>query len=47
MKFLELIKLNFPDWPFVLMGIILSAIVGCLFPLMSILFSELLDVGVA
>ena len=47
MKFLELIKLNFPDWPFVLMGIILSAIVGCLFPLMSILFSELLEVGVA
>lgn len=40
-------KLNRPDWHFVLLGIFMSAMVGCLFPLMAILFSELLEVGVA
>ena len=43
--FKELIKLNLPDWHFVLTGIIFSAIIGALFPLMSILFSEVLRVG--
>ena len=43
--FKEFIKLNLPDWHFVLIGIICSAIIGALFPLMSILFSEVLRVG--
>ena len=44
-SFKELIKLNLPDWHFVLAGIIGSAIIGALFPLISILFSEVLRVG--
>ena len=45
-SFLELLKLNIPDWYLVLIGIICSALFGCLFPLMSILFSEVLRVRV-
>ena len=45
LSFKELIKLNFPDWYFVLIGIVCSAIIGALFPLMAILFSEVLRVG--
>ena len=44
-SFKELIKLNLPDWHLVLAGIIGSAIIGALFPLISILFSEVLRVG--
>ena len=44
-SFLELLKLNAPDWPFVLIGVVFSAIIGCLFPLMAILFSTALQVG--
>ena len=44
-SFKELIKLNFPDWHFVLVGIFFSAVIGALFPLMAILFSEVLRVG--
>ena len=40
----DLLKLNAPDWPLVTTGVIMSAAVGCLFPLMSILFSEMLEV---
>ena len=47
MKFFELIKLNIPDWYFVLIGILMSALNGCIIPLTSILFSEMLEVGVA
>ena len=43
--FKELIKLNLPDWHFVLVGVIFSAIIGALFPLISILFSEVIRVG--
>ena len=42
--FRELLKLNKPDWYLVLLGIICSAIIGCLFPLMAILFSAVLEV---
>ena len=45
-SFLELLKLNIPDWYLVLIGIVCSALFGCLFPLMSILFSEVLRVRV-
>ena len=45
-SFKELLKLNLPDWPLVLIGVILSALIGCLFPLMAILFSEVLRVSV-
>lgn len=44
-SFKELLKLNVPDWPLVLIGVILSAIIGCLFPLMAVLFSEVLRVS--
>lgn len=43
--FRELLKLNKPDWHLVLTGVVCSAIVGCLFPLMAILFSDVLDVS--
>ena len=41
----ELFKLNIPDLPFVLVGVIGSAIIGSLFPLMAILFSDVLEVS--
>lgn len=43
--FVELLKLNKPDWPFVLVGVIFSAIIGCLFPLQAVLFSDILRVS--
>lgn len=42
--FRELLKLNLPDWPLVLIGVIMSAIIGVLFPLQAILFSDILRV---
>ena len=44
--FIKLLKLNLPDWPLVLTGVLMSAVIGALFPLMSILFSEMLRVSV-
>ena len=44
-SFRELLKLNKPDWLFVLIGVICSAMIGCLFPLMAILFSDVLRVS--
>ena len=44
-SFKELLKLNKPDWPLVLIGIVCSAVIGCLFPLMAILFSDVLRVS--
>ena len=44
-SFKELIKLNFPDWHFVLVGVFFSAVIGALFPTISILFSEVIRVG--
>ena len=43
--FKELLRLNRPDWYLVLMGVICSAIIGCLFPLMAILFRDVLAVS--
>lgn len=43
-SFKELLLLNKPDWPLVLIGVILSAVAGCLFPLMAVLFGEILRV---
>lgn len=44
-KFKDLLKLNRPDWLLVTVGIIVSGLVGALFPLMAILFSEMLEVS--
>ena len=44
-SFIELLKLNKPDWPLVLVGVIFSAIIGCLFPLQAVLFSDILRVS--
>ena len=43
--FRELLKLNKPDWHLVLLGVICSAIIGCLFPLMAVLFRDVLAVS--
>ena len=43
-KLRDLLKLNAPDWHLVTTGVISSAIVGCLFPLLSIFFSAMLEV---
>lgn len=43
-SFVDLLKLNQPDWFFVLVGIVCSALIGCLFPLIAIPFSEVLRV---
>ena len=42
--FKELLKLNLPDWYLVVSGVLASAILGALFPVMSILFSGILEV---
>lgn len=38
--FVELLKINKPDWIFVLLGIVFSVLIGCLFPVMAVPFSE-------
>ena len=42
--FKELLKLNLPDWYYVVLGVIASALFGALFPSLSVLFSDLLGV---
>ena len=42
--FIELLKLNIPDWYLVIVGVFCSTVLGALFPLMAILFSGLLEV---
>ncbi len=44
--FRELLALNKPDWPLVLVGVVASALIGTFFPVMAPLFSELLRVSV-
>ena len=44
-KFKELLKLNRPDWLLVTIGIIVSGLVGAFFPVIAILFSEMLEVS--
>ena len=44
-SFQQLLKLNKPDWVFVVTGVLFSALIGCLFPVISILFSEALRVS--
>ena len=44
-SFMELLKLNRPDWLFVLVDVVCSAFIGCLFPLIAIPFSEVLRVS--
>ena len=45
-KFHELLALNLPDWYLVLLGVISSALLGALFPLMSVIISGVLEVSV-
>ena len=42
--FRQLLALNLPDWPFVAVGVILSGVLGTFFPVISILFSNILKV---
>ena len=44
-SFSQLLKLNKPDWVLVLIGVLFSALIGCLFPIVSLLFSEVLRVS--
>ena len=44
-SFWELLKLNKEDWYLLLIGITMSALVGSMFPLVSILFSETVRVS--
>ena len=43
-SFLEVLRLNKPDWPYVLVGVAASAFIGAIFPAMAPLFSEILQV---
>lgn len=43
-SFAQLLKLNKPDWYLVLIGVVFSAAMGCLFPLMATLFGDVLGV---
>ena len=44
-SFVELLKLNRPDWYLVLIGVLCSAVIGCIFPVIAIPFSEVLKVS--
>ena len=44
-SFWELLKLNKEDWYLLLIGIVMSALVGSAFPLVSLLFSETVRVS--
>ena len=43
-SFAQLLKLNKPDWYLVLIGVVFSAAIGCLFPLMATFFGDVLGV---
>ena len=42
--FRELLSLNAPDWPFVVVGVLFSFVQGTFFPVISVLFSNILRV---
>ena len=46
LRFLELLALNLPDWYLVLLGVICASLLGALFPVMAVVFSGFLKVGV-
>ena len=41
----KLLKLNIPDWPLVVVGIISSGLIGAFLPTIAIIFSEVLRVS--
>lgn len=43
-SFVQLLKLNKPDWYIVLIGIVFSAAMGCMFPVIAIYFGDVLGV---
>ena len=43
-SFVQLLKLNKPDWYLVLIGMVFSTAMGCLFPLMATFFGDVLRV---
>ena len=43
-SFAQLLQLNKPDWFFILVGVISSAAIGCLFPVMATFFGDALGV---
>lgn len=45
LSYWQLLKLNKPDWFLVVVGVFFSAVIGCLFPAISLLFSEVLRVS--
>ena len=45
-SFMELLKLNKPDWIFVFVGVIFSVLYGCMFPAMSVLIGRTVAVSV-
>ena len=44
-SFWELLRLNKEDWHLLLIGTVMSALVGCTFPLVSIVFDEVFEVS--
>ena len=44
-KFKDMLKLNAPDWHLVTTGVIMSGLFGCMFPIISVLFAEMLEVS--
>jgi hypothetical protein len=40
----QLLKLNQPDWYIVLVGIVFSTAMGCMFPVLAILLGDVLGV---
>ena len=43
-SFLKVLRLNLPEWPYILVGLICAAINGAIQPLFSILFSKIVAV---
>ena len=44
-SFMELLRLNKPDWHIVLIGVAASAVMGTIYPIFAPVFSEILRVS--
>lgn len=45
MSFLNVLQLNIPEWPYILVGTICATINGAMQPVFAILFSKIITVG--
>ena len=45
MSFFKVLRLNLPEWPYIVVGVICATINGAMQPLFAVIFSKIIAVG--